>query len=58
MFCPPASAWTFRAGSVESKKTYFEPREWEEQELLDPESYHREIRDDFFAAFSSLPQRP
>jgi asparagine synthase (glutamine-hydrolysing) len=48
---PAASAWTFRAGSVETKKTYFEPREWEEQELLDPESYHREIREIFSRRF-------
>jgi len=48
---PAASAWTFRAGSIETKKTYFEPREWEEQELLDPESYHREIREIFSRRF-------
>src|SRR5208282_3452034 len=41
---PPASTWTFRAGSVESKKTYFEPQEWENQEPLDPESYHQNLR--------------
>jgi len=41
---PPASTWTFRAGSVESKKTYFEPKEWENQEPLDPESYHQNLR--------------
>src|SRR5271157_1853547 len=28
---PPASAWTFRAGAVDSKNAYFEPREWEQQ---------------------------
>jgi asparagine synthase (glutamine-hydrolysing) len=43
---PPSSAWSFRTGSVEKKK-YFEPREWEEQDLLDPESYHREMREIF-----------
>ncbi len=48
---PPASAWTFRAGSVDAKKTYFAPREWEQQELLDPEAYHREIRDIFSRRF-------
>lgn len=48
---PPGSAWSFRAGSVEKKNTYFEPREWEEQEPLDPESYHREIRDVFSRRF-------
>jgi asparagine synthase (glutamine-hydrolysing) len=44
---PPASAWTFRNGSLESKNTYFHPREWENQETLDPEAYYREIRDVF-----------
>ena len=44
---PPASTWTFRAGSVESKKTYFEPQEWENQEPLDPESYHQNLRNVF-----------
>ncbi len=48
---PPGSAWSFRAGSVEKKNSYFEPREWEEQEPLDPESYHREIRDVFSRRF-------
>ena len=44
---PPGSAWTFRAGSVESKSTYFQPQEWEQQQPLDPESYHRSLRDIF-----------
>jgi asparagine synthase (glutamine-hydrolysing) len=48
---PPGSAWCFRAGSVETKRAYFEPREWEEQELLDPESYHQELRDIFSRRF-------
>lgn len=44
---PPGSAWAFRDGSVESKNTYFQPKEWEQQEALDPESYHENIRDIF-----------
>ena len=44
---PPGSAWTFRAGVLESKNAYFEPREWEQQEALDPESYHQNLRDAF-----------
>jgi asparagine synthase (glutamine-hydrolysing) len=44
---PPASAWTFRSGSVDRKSTYFEPREWEEQDSEDPESYHQSVRDAF-----------
>jgi asparagine synthase (glutamine-hydrolysing) len=44
---PPASAWVFRKGSLESKSSYFHPREWEDQETLDPESYYRELRQVF-----------
>ncbi|MGD0825557.1 MAG: asparagine synthase-related protein, partial [Terriglobales bacterium] len=44
---PPGSAWTFRAGTVENKNTYFRPQEWEQQESLDPESYHQNLRDVF-----------
>ena len=44
---PPASAWVFRDGSIERRGTYFEPREWEDQALLEPEPYYREIREVF-----------
>lgn len=44
---PPASAWVLRNGSVERKASYFHPREWEEQELLSPKDFHREIREVF-----------
>lgn len=44
---PPASAWSFRSGAIESKKTYFDPREWEEQEPLAPETWHQELRGTF-----------
>jgi asparagine synthase (glutamine-hydrolysing) len=44
---PPASAWVFRNGSIERKSAYFEPREWEEQAPLEPESYYRELREVF-----------
>jgi asparagine synthase (glutamine-hydrolysing) len=50
---PPASAWVFRDGSLESKGTYFDPKEWEEQEPLDPESYYSEFRRVFA---QNLPQ--
>jgi len=43
---PPASAWVFQNGSLE-RKSYFHPREWEEQETLDPESYRRELQTTF-----------
>lgn len=50
---PPASAWRFRNGMIDQRAAYFEPREWEEQEPLDSESYYNRLRD----AFSSrLPR--
>ena len=44
---PPASAWVFRNGSLERRTSYFHPREWEEQEKLDPEAYYQELRATF-----------
>lgn len=41
---PGASAWSFRNGSIERKTTYFSPREWEEQDTLEPEPFYRELR--------------
>ena len=50
---PPASAWTFRQGKSERKGAYFDPKEWEEQSLLEPEPYYRQLR----AAFSGILPR-
>jgi asparagine synthase (glutamine-hydrolysing) len=44
---PGGSAWSFRNGEIEKKSAYFEPREWENQELLEPEPYYRELLDVF-----------
>ena len=44
---PPASAWVFRNGAIDSKSSYFYPREWEEQERLDQESFYQNLRDVF-----------
>src|SRR5262249_35684628 len=44
---PAGSAWTFRNGEVETKGTYFNPRDWEEQETLAPERYYTELREAF-----------
>ena len=44
---PPASAWSFGNGSLERRRTYFEPREWEEQGTLEPEAYYSELRSVF-----------
>jgi asparagine synthase (glutamine-hydrolysing) len=50
---PPGSAWSFRDGTLEKKTAYFQPREWEEQEPLDAESYYGHLRDAFT---TSLPR--
>jgi len=42
---PPGSAWLFRGGALEKRTPYFEPREWEEQEKLEPEAYYSRLRD-------------
>jgi asparagine synthase (glutamine-hydrolysing) len=44
---PTASAWILRDGSVERKSNYFQPKEWEQQDPLEPEAYYREFRDVF-----------
>jgi asparagine synthase (glutamine-hydrolysing) len=44
---PPGSAWTFRGGALETKGVYFDPKEWEQQESLEPEEYYRELRNLF-----------
>jgi asparagine synthase (glutamine-hydrolysing) len=41
---PAASAWIFRSASLERKSSYFQPREWEDQEKLEPEFYYRELQ--------------
>jgi asparagine synthase (glutamine-hydrolysing) len=41
---PAGSKWTFRKAQLTQKYSYFEPREWEEQTLLDPESYYQQLR--------------
>lgn len=44
---PAGSAWTFRNAALGERKTYFQPKEWEEQEILEPEVYYQELRDVF-----------
>ncbi len=40
---PPASAWIFRASSIERKGSYFQPKEWEEQPPLEPEPFYQQL---------------
>jgi asparagine synthase (glutamine-hydrolysing) len=44
---PPGSAWAFQNGFVERRGVYFDPREWEEQERLEPEEYYPQLREVF-----------
>jgi asparagine synthase (glutamine-hydrolysing) len=44
---PPASAWIFRHGSLREKTTYFHPREWENQDPLEPEAYYHKLKETF-----------
>ena len=44
---PQGSAWIFRNRRLERKGSYFDPKEWEEQEALDPETYYRELHKAF-----------
>jgi asparagine synthase (glutamine-hydrolysing) len=44
---PPASAWVCRDGSIERRSQYFQPAEWENQEILEPEPYYQELREVF-----------
>ena len=43
----PGAAWSFRGGALEKKASYFEPREWEQEEPLKPEEYFANLRDVF-----------
>jgi asparagine synthase (glutamine-hydrolysing) len=47
---PPGSGWLFRNGALENKAAYFEPREWEEQERLEPEAYYSLLKDSLVGA--------
>ena len=44
---PQGAAWVFRNRRLEQKSTYFDPKEWEEQEPLDFEAYYQELRRTF-----------
>jgi len=44
---PPASAWVLRNCSTVRKDAYFQPKEWENQDPLEPEAYYQELREVF-----------
>ncbi len=44
---PPASSWTFIAGVLQKKALYFEPSDWESQEVEEPEQYYQQVKEVF-----------
>ncbi len=44
---PGGSKWVFRNGAPLQKARYFDPRDWENQNRLEPEPCYRELRDAF-----------
>jgi len=44
---PGGSSWVFRKGSLAQKAAYFEARDWENQDALEPEHYYAEFRNIF-----------
>jgi asparagine synthase (glutamine-hydrolysing) len=44
---PPGSAWSFRNGTLAAKRTYFDPKEWEQQEALSLEEYYTQLHSAF-----------
>ena len=44
---PPASKWTFHNRKLETKSTYFDRTEWEDQMPLDEETYYQNLKEVF-----------
>ncbi|MFZ3215840.1 MAG: asparagine synthase-related protein [Candidatus Acidiferrales bacterium] len=44
---PGGSRWVFCGGSLDRKETYFQPRDWENEGPLEPESFYQELRSVF-----------
>lgn len=42
---PAGARWVFRGGAIERKETYFDPRQWEQQEALQSDACYEGIRD-------------
>ena len=50
---PAASVWEFKNAALTNKLTYFEPRHWEDQTPLSPESFYDALRS---VVISALPK--
>jgi asparagine synthase (glutamine-hydrolysing) len=44
---PAASNWCIREGAIGRKGFYFNPKEWEDQGVLDSEAYYQQVREVF-----------
>lgn len=44
---PGGAAWDFRNGSINRKGVYFQPQDWEQQEVLGQEEYYQQFRESF-----------
>ena len=44
---PGSSAWTFKHESLEKRRVYFDPEEWESQPKLAPDQFYDELREIF-----------
>jgi asparagine synthase (glutamine-hydrolysing) len=42
---PGASRWTFRNGTIETRRCYFSAAEWEQQVPLDQDAYYSQLRE-------------
>ena len=49
-----ASRWIFRNGALKQKETYFDPKEWEEQEPLDAEAFYKGLRESIAKMLSRI----
>jgi asparagine synthase (glutamine-hydrolysing) len=50
---PPGSAWTFYADGRSERTRYFDPVQWEQQEILEPAAYTEKL----IASFAKVPPR-
>jgi len=55
---PAGSRWIFRNGALKQKETYFDPKQWEEQEPLDAESFYQGLRESISNALPKYFEGP
>jgi asparagine synthase (glutamine-hydrolysing) len=54
---PTAARWEFHNGSLRKMGRYFAPREWEDQDPLEPEAYYQKLREVFSGNLSRYFER-